>query len=244
MATLQTNSIRTRTFQIGEDLASFVIQHIERHLPQRSSLERQILCVTSKIVSLSERAIVPKDQVASKMDLVRAESEEIVAKSSYGTALTIKHGILIPAAGIDESNASGDFYILLPKDPYASAKALHAKLKAHYGLKEFGLILTDSHTHPLRRGVTGIGLAHAGFQATRSMIGEKDLFGRPLAMTYVNVLDALSVAAVYAMGESSESSPLALVQADGIRFGEYGEASEVRISPQDDLYEPILKNRE
>ncbi|MFL5813471.1 MAG: coenzyme F420-0:L-glutamate ligase, partial [Bdellovibrionia bacterium] len=210
-----------------------------------ASLERQILCVTSKIISLSERAIVPKDQVASKMDLVRAESDEIVAKSVYGTALTIKHGILIPAAGIDESNAAGEFYILLPKDPYASANALHAKLKTHYKLKEFGLILTDSHTHPLRRGVTGIGLAHAGFQATRSMIGEKDLFGRPLAMTYVNVLDALSVAAVYAMGESSESSPLALVQADGIQFSDQSsDASEVRIKPQDDLYEPILRTRE
>jgi F420-0:gamma-glutamyl ligase len=240
MTTLQTHSIRTQTFQLGGDLASFIIENLEKNVPQPTSLERQILCVTSKIVSLSEKAIVPKSQVSSKMDLVRAESDEVVAKSSYGTALTIKHGILIPAAGIDESNAAGDYYILLPKYPYASAKTLHQKLKSHFGLKEFGVILTDSHTHPLRRGVTGIGLAHAGFQATKSMIGEKDLYGRPLAMTYINVLDALSVAAVYAMGESNESSPLALVKADGVQFSDTSDASEIRIKPQDDLYEPLL----
>ncbi len=238
MASIQAKSISTRTFKLGEDLASFIAEH----LPQGILRGRQILCVTSKIVSLSEKAIVERKDVASKMELVKAGSDHVLAGSSYGTALTIKHNILIPAAGIDESNAAGDYYILLPKDPYASAQALYQKLKDHYGLTEFGLVFTDSHTHPLRKGVTGIGLAHAGFRASKSMIGQKDLYGRPLAMTQINVLDSVSVAAVYVMGEASESCPLSLVDADGVEFCEKSDASEIRVPVQDDLYLPLLKH--
>lgn len=238
MASIQAQSISTRTFKLGEDLVSFITEH----LPKGSIRERQVLCVTSKIVSLSEKAIVERKDVASKMELVRAESDHVLAGSSYGTALTIKHNILILAAGIDESNAAGEYYILLPKDPYASVQALYRELKSHYGLKEFGLVFTDSHTHPLRKGVTGIGLAHEGFRASKSMIGQKDLYGRPLAMTQVNVLDSVSVAAVYVMGEASESCPLALVDADGVEFCEKSDASEIRVPVRDDLYFPLLKN--
>ncbi len=197
--------------------------------------------MTSKIVSLAESAIVPRQNVPSKAELVRAECDEWIANCRYGTALTIKHGILIPAAGIDESNAKDGCYILFPKDPYASARELYLHLKSHYGLKELGVIITDSHTHPLRRGVTGIGLSHYGFKATRNLVGKNDLFGRPLAMTHVNVLDAVSVAAVYVMGESNESSPLAVVEADGVEFTEKSDASEIRIPPQEDLYSSFYK---
>jgi F420-0:gamma-glutamyl ligase len=237
MRSIQAQAIKTRIFTLGEDLAAFIIEH----LPKSLLNEGTVLCVTSKLVSLSERSIVYKSDVSSKMDLVRAESDQFLSECAYGTALTIKHGILIPAAGIDESNAADDYYILFPKDPYSSARTLYERLRNHYGIREFGLIITDSHTLPLRRGVVGIGLAHFGFRATRNLIGHGDLFARPLTMTSIDVLDALSVAAVYVMGEADECSPLALVKADGLEFTESGDPSEIRIPREDDLYFPLLK---
>lgn len=230
--------VKTRVFKLGEDLASFVFEHLDASQVE----EGAIIAITSKIVSLSERAVISKKSVSSKIDLVRRESDHFLAESAYGTALTIKHGILIPAAGIDESNAEGEVYILFPKDPYASAKALHAKLCAHFGRKKLGLVITDSHTHPLRRGVIGIGLSHWGFRATRDLVGKPDLFGRTLKMTHVDVLDSVAMAAVYAMGESNECTPIAIVKSSGVEFGLGADpASEIRIEPEVDLYGPLIQ---
>jgi F420-0:gamma-glutamyl ligase len=238
MPKLHSKSIRTDIFQLGENLADFII----RSVPRSSLSEGCILAVTSKIVSLAEEAIVPKSDI-SKLDLVERESDRVICiNEHYGTALSIKQGLLIPSAGIDESNAkNGEYYILYPKDPFASAQRLHAKLTQHYGLKNLGIILTDSHTQPLRRGVTGISLAHWGFKATRNLVGTEDLFGQKLKMTYVNVVDSLAVAAVFMMGEASERCPLAVLETDGIEFTESACAEEIAIPLYEDLYGPLLK---
>ncbi len=154
--------------------------------------------------------------------------------------LTIKHGLILPSAGIDESNSATDDYILYPLDPYASAKKLGEDLRARSGFNKVGVILTDSHTTSLRKGVTGVGLAHWGFRAIRSEVGREDLFGRKLKMTAVNVLDALSVAAVLTMGESSEARPIALLQYDQIEFTSSTSPDEIKIPLEEDLYGPLL----
>jgi len=232
------SACRTSLFGLGEDLASFII----RELPKAKVKERSILCVTSKIMSLAERAVISTSEI-SKAELVRKEADIFVSENDYGTGLTIKHGLLIAASGIDESNSKDGAYILYPRDPYASTQKLHARLISHYGLKEFGIILTDSHTQPLRRGVTGIGLAHWGFNAVQKRVGTRDLYGRELKMTYINALDALAVAAVFVMGEGDESSPLALVEGAKVQFNS-GRCTpdEVQIRWEEDLYRPLFSN--
>lgn len=99
--------IRTRVFNEGENLFSFVVQHFEK-IPEKS-----VVVVTSKIVALSEKriAIVKNDKTKEK--LIRQESEfALLTKYVW---LTIKDGIVMASAGIDESNANGKL-ILLPKD--------------------------------------------------------------------------------------------------------------------------------
>ncbi len=232
---IEARALPTRILRVGEDLADFVLEHLR----DAEVKEDTVLAVTSKIVSLAEGALVPTDSIG-KAELVERESDVFLGPAAYGTFLTVKDGLFIPSAGIDESNAEGAFYILYPRDAYASARALGERLRRELGLKRLGVILTDSHTQPLRRGVTGIGLSHWGFKATRTLIGEPDLFGRALKMTYVNVLDSLSVTAVYAMGEAAEARPLALVRADGVEFTDSGDASEIRIPPEEDIYWPVL----
>src|SRR3989344_8996908 len=83
-----------------------------------------ILAVTSKIVSLCEGRAV-KIGTVGKIALIQAEAGYYLShiKSRYGISLTRKNDILIPSAGIDESNGNG-YYVLWPRDPQKSANAI------------------------------------------------------------------------------------------------------------------------
>lgn len=233
--------VKTRVFNLGDDLFEFVV----KNLGQKKIKDGDVLAITSKIVSLSESAIVEKAEVKDKETLVKKEADVYFGKGAYECHLTIKHGIMIPSAGIDESNADGEYYILYPKNPYASAKKLWTKLKKYYGIKKLGVLLTDSHTTPLRRGVTGISLAHCGFHGIESLVGSKDIFGRKIKYTYLNHADALAVMAVYEMGETSERKPMAILRDFNLKFTNKNTQGECLIDLQEDIYLPILtRNKE
>jgi len=211
--------------------------------------EKSIIVVTSKVVSIWESRCIKISEVKNKEDLVRQEADIYIGrneKSSYGAimpTLTIKNNILIPTAGIDESNADG-YYILWPKDPFASAKKIYEFIKKQYGPKEFGVIISDSHTAPLRTGITGIGISFFGFNPLRDYRNKKDIFGRKLKMSQTNIADSLAAAAVYEMGEGAEQTPIAIIEDAGdIEFTEKDfSPNPLVISPDDDIYAPILKS--
>ena len=98
---------------------------------------------------------------------------------------------------------------------------------------------------PLKWGTIGTCLSHCGFATVNNMIGEKDLFGREMQMTQVNVAEALAVAAVLEMGEVAEAQPLCLItDATMTKFEtEPPTPSEIRklsIDIEDDMYAPLL----
>src|SRR3989344_1442163 len=94
-----TQPIKTRVFKEGEDLFSFVVEYI------KELSEESVIVVTSKIVALAEkRTAVAKDN-KTKEKLIRQESDfAILTKYVW---LTIKDGMIMASAGIDESNANG-----------------------------------------------------------------------------------------------------------------------------------------
>jgi len=239
MTAFRVESLRTPVFYPNQDLASFTIQALEVRSKTQPLLERTVIAITSKIVSLAENRLVPKNTV-NKAELIRLEADRFLGDGPFGVALTIKHGLVIPSAGIDESNSENGSYILYPEHPYESASKLWSAVREHFHLHELGVILTDSHTHPLRRGVTGIGLAHWGFRATDSKVGQPDLFGRKLQFTHINTLDALACSAVYAMGEADECCPLALIEGAPVKFSDASSAEEIRIPLEEDLYRDWL----
>lgn len=242
MSSLSVQAVQTTIFRVGDALVPFLKAQLLRALGTPSELEGKVLVITSKIVSLSEGRIISKDKT-SKEDLVRSESDVFLGEIGYGCFLTIKHGLFIPSAGIDESNAEGDFYILYPENPFETANEIRSEFMRDWGLKNFGILLSDSKTTPLRAGVTGVALAHAGFKGVRDHVGAPDLFGRPLKMTRVNVADAIAAAAVFCMGEADESAPLAFVNG-GVEFCESNASSaksECLIHPELDLYRPLYK---
>lgn len=234
---IQLQALKTELFSPGQSLSDFVLSQIPKNLVQ----ERMVLAVTSKIVSLAENRLVSR-QTIDKAQLVQQEADVYLGEIGYGCHLTIKEGLFIPSSGIDESNSEHGDYILYPKDPTASAKALWTQLRSFWKVKELGIIFTDSHTSPLRQGVTGICLSYWGFRAVRSLVGTQDLFGRELKMTQMNLADGAASMAVLVMGEGQERQPLALITELDLEFCEESDPRELRIPLKEDLYYPILKS--
>jgi putative folate metabolism gamma-glutamate ligase len=215
-----------------------LFQLIDAYVPKLE--ERSILIVTSKIVSLCEGRVVGKETVESKQALIQEEADATLE------GLTLKNNLFIPFAGIDESNGNG-VYILHPKNVQQSASSIWEYVRKRDNIQELGVLITDSHVIPLRRGVTGIGLGWCGFKPLYSYIRKADCFGIPLNITMVNNLDALAAGAVFCMGEGNEQTPFALVlHAPKIEFQSVppteAEIRGVSIPMEEDLYAPVLKN--
>jgi len=76
-----------------------------------------IVAITSKIISICEGRIQAITTEEEKQRVIREESERYIDTEltrRYGFQLTIAHNILIPNAGVDESNGNGQL-ILWPK---------------------------------------------------------------------------------------------------------------------------------
>ena len=223
--------IKTRIFEEGESLFDFVVKYFKK-LPEES-----VIVVTSKIVALSEkRTVIVKDN-KTKEKLIKKESQ--FALSTKYVWLTIKDGMVMASAGIDESNANGKL-ILLPKDSFKLADLLRKKLLEKYKIKKLGVLITDSRTMPLRMGVSGVALGYAGFHGIRSYIGTQDIFGRDFKFSRTDVADSLATSAVLVMGEGNEQQPLAIIEKAPIEFCDKVDRKELHIDIKDDMYRPLF----
>jgi dihydrofolate synthase / folylpolyglutamate synthase len=241
---LTIHPIKTHKILPGESLETI----LDAYVPRLS--ERAVLVITSKIVSLCQNRLIAKDQIQDKKALVQQEADayldEEESHQRYGIYLTLKNKILIPTAGIDESNA-GDYYILYPENIPETAQQIWHYLRKRDGLFALGIVLSDSHTTPLRRGVTGIGLGWCGFFPLHNYIGQPDLFDRPFQVSMANLLDGIASAAVLIMGEGSEQTPLCVLEGlSRLHFQDRPPTPEeldlITIEPDQDIYEPILKH--
>lgn len=230
---MQVKAIKTRVFKINENLIDFIDGYIN------SVADRTILVVTSKIVALSEGRAVEKGSRQSKANLIKQESElALPAKYAW---LTIKNGQLLPSAGMDESNAQGKI-ILLPRDSFAAAQKIRLHLVKKFKLRHLGVVITDSRVAPLRRGITGTALGYAGFKGLKDYRGQRDIFGRRLKFSTVNVADCLATAAVLGMGEAAEQRPLAVITDVDLKWQSRINRNELKIALKEDLYYPLFKN--
>lgn len=234
--------IKTHPILVGEVLTKILDQYLT------SLAEETIVAITSKVISLCQERVVQKDTVNSKFELIKKEADAHLREgdSLYGAHLTIKHNVIIPSAGIDESNGAGT-YILYPLDIQQTAQDIWQHLRQKHGLNHLGVIITDSHTTPLRKGVTGITLGWCGFEPLYSYVGKPDIFDHPLRVTQINVIDALATSAVFVMGEGAEQTPIVLVEnAPKVQFlsrpPTQEEENMVRIPLEEDIYAPILKS--
>jgi F420-0:gamma-glutamyl ligase len=226
-----TRPIKTRVFKEGEDLFAFVTEYLKK-VPEKS-----VIVITSKIVALAEKRTALITDEKTKERLIKEESTFAIP-TQYAW-LTIKDGMVMASAGIDESNADNKL-ILLPKDSFKTANLLRKKLRLHYGVKELGILITDSRTIPLRAGVTGVALGYAGFRGVKDYRNLPDIFGRKFKFSRTDVADSLATAAVFVMGEGSEQQPLAIIQKAPLQFCERVNRKELHIDIKDDMYQPLF----
>lgn len=233
---MRIKAIKTRIFREREDLISFVLKYVKK-LPEKS-----ILVITSKIVALSEgrtREIdlsIPHDKMREQ--IIKSESEYML-RTKY-TWLTIKDGVVMSSAGIDESNADGKI-ILLPKNSFRAAAEIRNILKKKYELKNLGVLITDSRLFPLRAGIVGAAIGYAGFKGVRDYRGSPDIFGRILKLSRTDVADSLATAAVLAMGEGKERQPLAIIIGAPAEFADKINKKELMVDPREDMYQPLYE---
>ena len=229
---MKLTAVHTDIFNAREHLPAFIL----RHIPQAS--ERSILAVASKLFSLWKGEILPYESVSQKETLIRRESS--AALKTPLAWLTIKDGMIMTNAGIDESNADGKL-LLLPRNCYAAAEELRQELCARWGVKDLGVLVTDSMILPLRAGVVAAAVAYAGFKGVKDLRGTPDIFGKKLEVTLVNAADSLASAAALCMGEGKEQSPLCVIENAPVEFRPAADPKEIEYPVENDLYTPLFQ---
>lgn len=208
--------------------------------------EQSVLAVTSKVVSLCEGRVLPKDGTDLQA-MVRSEAESYMpeAHAQHGYTFTIAHNMLTPNSGIDESNANG-MYVLWPAGPQASANAIREYLCKRFDIQDVGVVIIDSTFMALRWGAVSVALAYSGFEPVRSYADKTDLFGRPLKHTRTNIMDGLATTAGLLTGEGDEQTPLVLMtELPPITFQRRNPTAEeltnLRATLEEDSYAPMLQ---
>lgn len=195
--------IKSRIFIKNENIFNFFLENYKNKIKENS-----ILVISSKIVALSQNRVSRK----SLTEEIENEADEILNKNEYNNFyLTIKDGIVIPNAGIDKSNSENGEIILWPKNIQNFTNKIRNKLKSHFNLNRFGVVISDSRITMRRKGTVGVALAWSGFEGIKNEIGKKDLFGNKLKVSTINIADNLVSGAEILMGQSNESTPFVLI---------------------------------
>lgn len=229
---MQVRPIRTRIFLEGEALLPFLISALKK-VPEKS-----VVVIASKIVALAEGRTVIAETEADRDRIIQQESDEAI-RTKY-TWLTIRGNMVMKSAGVDRSNANGKL-ILLPKDSFASAAKIRSGIKKAFGVKELGVIISDTWMMPLRKGAINIALGYAGVEGIKKYQGKKDLFGRAFTHSWIGAVDALATAAGFAMGEGDEQKPIAIITNAPVTFKERINRKELEVDVRDDIYLPLFK---
>ena len=234
---MQILPIKTRVLLPPKDN---LLEVLDNSLPKLC--ERDIVVVTSKVVSIGEGRCICAGTLAEKRGLIEKEADYLARfRESRRSVFSIKGHTIVGSAGIDGSNGNG-YWTLWPQDPFGSAKELWTYLRKKHGLAQLGVVITDSVSPPMRLGCIGISIGFFGLHPLLRYIGKPDLFGRRFRFERANLVDGIAAAAVVAMGEGNEQTPLAVVRGvPALRFASYDTRHELLIRPKQDIYYPILK---
>lgn len=212
----------------GDNLAEQILAALAA-VPEQLR-DGDVVCVAQKIVSKAEHRLVrlvdvtpsaaaielaaETDKDPRLVELILAESAEVLRKKPGVLIVRHKLGIVGANAGIDQSNidqTAGESALLLPEDPDRSAAQLREALQQATGTK-VAVVITDSHNRPWRLGTVGTAIGCAGIMSLDDHRGGEDMFGRELKVTLINRADAIATAATLVMGETTEALPLAIVR--------------------------------
>ena len=165
-----------------------------------------ILVVTSKIVSKADGRVMTGDREAA----IDAEAVRVVARRGPTRIVQNRNGLVLAAAGVDNSNTAPGPVVLLPTDPDESARQLRRAIADRRGIS-VGVIISDTLGRAWRTGQTDTAIGAAGLAPLRDHRGEPDTFGTVLEVTVSAVADEIAGAADLVQGKT-EQVPVAVVR--------------------------------
>jgi dehydro coenzyme F420 reductase / coenzyme F420-0:L-glutamate ligase / coenzyme F420-1:gamma-L-glutamate ligase len=190
----------------GDDLAVFIA---EAALNGPGLRDGDILVITSKIVSKAEGRVVRSDRESA----IDAETVRVVARRGPTRISQTRHGLVLAAAGVDESNTEPGTVVLLPVDPDGSARRLRKAMSDGAG-RRLAVIITDTMGRPWRAGQTDTAIGAAGLSPVRDHRGQADTFGNILEVTMAAVADEIAAAADLVKQKTTQI-PVAIVRGLG-----------------------------
>jgi coenzyme F420-0:L-glutamate ligase/coenzyme F420-1:gamma-L-glutamate ligase len=215
----------------GDDLVAILLKALVEN--QIQLMDGDILVLAQKIVSKAEGRLVdlttvkPAEEAIQLAEQIQKDPRLIqlilqesraVLRTRPGTII-VEHrlGFVCANAGIDHSNVAGqgnengEWVLLLPENPDASAERVRQGMIAASG-KTVGVLIIDSHGRAWRMGTVGVAIGVAGLPALMDLRGMDDLFGYTLRITQVGVADELAAAASLVMGQAAEGTPVVHVR--------------------------------
>ncbi len=165
-----------------------------------------IVVVTSKIVSKAEGRVIRADRERAIDD----EAVRVVARRGPTRIAETRHGLVLAAAGVDNSNTAPGTVVLLPEDPDGSARRLRKALGERRGIN-VGVVITDTMGRPWRIGQTDAAIGAAGLTPLRDHRGQADTFGNTMEVTIAAVADEIAAAADLVKGKTAQV-PVAVVR--------------------------------
>ena len=194
----------------GDDLAALIAEHAP---PLEDG---DVLVVTSKAVSKVEGRLIvldtadPDVREAARQQAIADETVRVVAERGPLRIVETRHGLVLAAAGVDESNVARNELALLPLDPDTSADLLRERMRELCGV-EVGVVISDSMGRPWRNGITDTAIGVAGMTALLDPRGRVDVHGNVLEVTQVAIADEVAAAGDLVKGKLG-GVPVAVVR--------------------------------
>lgn len=215
----------------GDDLADIILNALDR--AELALQDGDILVIAQKIVSKAEgrwvnlHTVTPSpraielareiDKDPRLLELILQDSNTVLRTRPGTIIVEHRRGFICANAGIDHSNVagegdeSGEWVLLLPEDPDASARVLRQCLETASGAR-LGVMIIDSHGRAWRLGVVGVAIGLSGLPGLVDLRGQTDLFGYQLRVTQIGAADELAAAASLVMGQAAEGTPVVHVR--------------------------------
>ena len=238
------------TIEPGDDLSGLLVQACRDAGGLRSG---DIVVVVSKVIARAEDRFVDLSSVRPdptsvklsrvvKKDprlvhLILGESRKLSRTAPGVMIVRHKLGFISANAGIDASNVGreGEWVLLLPEDPDAAAAQLRSDLEAAFEAP-IGVVVSDSHGRPFRKGTQGIAIGLSGVPSMLDQRGQADRFGRLMEHTELPFADQVAGVADLVAGAGSEG--VAAVRLRGIKWtpNENSRAADLQRPVDRDLY--------
>lgn len=209
---------------VGDDLAA---QIVAASIAAGDPLvDRDVVVITSKIVSKAEGCAVELDEVEPSafasswsarwdkdprvVEVVLRESKRIIRQIGPVLITETHHGFCCANSGVDQSSSGAHGRVLvLPRDSDASARRFRERF-AELGL-DVAVVISDTFGRPWREGQTDIAIGIAGMHPLHSYIGQHDPHGHEFRVQEICVADELTAAAELVKGNTSRV-PVAVVR--------------------------------